>query len=180
MHSIGKIARASFVMAFVKRDEISQFLIQKQPSRAIARFYDRNPATVERAIGLLRRFEHEVATGAIASVAQEVWHNRLGWERSQSFLEAKAYIDRGEMMPKETCGPKRRVRRKHPAGQPGAAARQSPAPSGLDGSAKTPMAPAPAGDEDTLLDEISEAALLRQGRKVAQDQKRPSPTSSTP
>lgn len=173
MNYTGKMARASFVLAFVKRDEITRFLLERQSCRAIARFYDRNPDTIARAIALLSRFEHQVAVGDIETVGREVWSNRLGWERSDSFLEAKRCIERNEIMPKETCGPKRKVRRRNPALHPNSAAAAIVSPPKSNAAAAA--APGPA-EEDVLLAAMNQSPLLQRVRLVTKEQQ-PSVTS---
>lgn len=108
----GTVPQASFVMAFVKGEEISKFLMEQQPIRAIARHFDRNEDTVDRAIKLLKEHESAIAKGDVMTVAKVVWKGRLGWERSKSFMDARAYIESGELVPKRVPANKRRGRRK--------------------------------------------------------------------
>src|SRR5882724_10156239 len=104
----GKVSRSAFVLAFVRSTELSEFIQQGQPLRAIARHYDRNPDLVQNAIDIIKEHEKEVAKGDLMKVAAIVWKGRLGWERSPSFIEAREFIERGELMPKENCGPQPR------------------------------------------------------------------------
>jgi hypothetical protein len=156
----GKIPRASFVMACVKKDELSRFVLEKQPINAIAAYYDRHKVTVRRAIELLSKYESQIASGHFSEAAREIWKGRLGWERSPSYIEARSFIERKELMPKDTCGPKRRVRRKPakevpaaPADAPsnaaisqpesGAATAQTTPPGGTNPPPRTAPKPSP-------------------------------------
>ena len=157
---IGKVARASLVMAFVKRDELSRFIVENQPIQGIARHYDRNRETVARAVRFLSKYEAAIARGDLMAVAKEIWRGKLGWERSESFIEARGYVDRGELMPKETCGPKRKLRRR-PAGSigPGQPAVIKDPAAARDGSK---------GETDDFLSDLSASApLVRQADSVA-------------
>ena len=168
----GKFARASFVLAFVKRDELSKFILDGEPLRGIARRYDRNPSTVKRAIELLKAHEAEIGRGDIMAVAKLVWRDHLGWERSENFIEARGYIDRGEIMPKETCGRKKRLRRKTTAAvSPNREPANLPASPAVPAEVQTQAAPrreiAPPAAGDTLLSDLASAPLLKQAAQAA-------------
>ena len=117
---MGTAPQCSFVLAFVKGAEISQFLMEGQAVRAIARYFDRNHDTIERAISLLKEHEIEIGKKDVMAVARVVWKGRLGWERSASFLKARAHIEAGTLIPKFSTGPKRRQRRRVVGAEKGA------------------------------------------------------------
>ncbi len=180
----GTVPQAAFVLAFVKRDEISRFLLEHQPIKAIARYFDRNEDTVDRAIRLLQTHESDIGKEDVMAVAKVVWRGRLGWERSKSFTDARAHIERGELIPKGTGGPKRKVRRKTQRGEGSPADPSSPATthdhSGASGTGSPPSAPlvspGKAGasqdvERDDVLAGLTSMPLVAQASRVADSSK---------
>ena len=55
----------------------------------MTRQYDRNRETVARAVRFLNKYEAAIAHGDLMAVAKEGWRGKLGWERSESFIEAR-------------------------------------------------------------------------------------------
>lgn len=183
----GKIPRAAFVLAFVKREELVSYVQAKQPIRSIANHYDRNWDTVARALEILNEHEAAIARGDVLAVARHVWRGRLGWESSDSFVTARNYIDRGELMPKEKCGRKKKGRGRASAVRPASPAPapehppaninppqpapppKKPAPAITDPSPVAPdrRTPGPVEEDDLLAEMASTAPLLRQAERAA-------------
>lgn len=110
----GRFGTCSFVLAVVKREEISGYLKRNASIRALSRIYDRNEDTIERAVAYVKAMEEQGAD--INTVARDVWRDKVGWETSGSYLTAMDHISRGKLIPKEKRG-KRKTKAKESVSQ---------------------------------------------------------------
>lgn len=102
----GKVAYSAYWLAVVRRDELAKLMAERQPVVGIARHYSVSPSCVRNALIILDRFQAEIASGNLEPVERAIWRNRIGYQKTASYLAVRRGIEANELPTLQSCGPK--------------------------------------------------------------------------